>query len=57
LQLEKKDIPFAVVVIDQRDNSYMFVYVYSSKQNYISTVCAVILDNNLSISLPQKIKS
>jgi len=54
LAVGKKDIPFAVVVIDQRDNSYMFVYVYSSKQNSISTVCAVILDNNFSISLPQK---
>jgi hypothetical protein len=52
----KKDISFAVVVVDQRNNSYMFVYVYSSKQNSVSTVCAVILDNNLSILLPQKKK-
>jgi len=53
----KKDISFAVVVVDQRNNSYMFVYVYSSKQNSVSTVCAVILDNNLSILLPQKKKT
>lgn len=54
LAVGKKDIPFAVIVIDQRNNSYMFVYVYSSKQNSVSTVCAIILDNNLNIWLPKK---
>lgn len=50
----KKDIPIAVVVIDQGNNFYMFVYAYSSKQNSVSTVSAVILGNNLNISLPKK---
>jgi hypothetical protein len=32
----KKDIPIAVVVIDQGNNFYMFVYAYSSKQNSVA---------------------